>query len=223
MAEGRITPEKELLNLIEGSKNNDTGQASKIALKRKVNSFLSFGAAIGRLSFFKDYLKGAVKGKRFYLDIKATNRILAFCIVTLIAFFIANFVGSLMNSKKLLNLEFNVASAQPPLNFPDVSALKPASYYLENAKTRNIFSLVAETGSKENEIQAARAKIAELLQNLKLVGISWSDDPDIIIEDTKKKQAFFLKKGQNINEFTIKDVYKDRVVLSYGQENVELR
>lgn len=223
MAEARITPEKELLNLIEGSKGDDKAQVEKQAFKRKVNSFFSFGAIIGRLSFLKDRFQGGAKGGKFYLDIKAINKALAVCVFFLAAYFTVSFLATIMNSKKISSMDLSVNKESMPYNLPEVASLKPVSYYLEKAKARNVFSMMTDTSAKENEAKALRARVMELAKNLKLVGISWSDDPDIIIEDTKEKQAFFLKKGQKVSEFTIKSVYKDRVILSYGQEEVELR
>ena len=227
MAEGRITPEKELLNLIESSKSSASTQQSaqieKQALKRKINSYFSFGALIGRIAFFKNWLKVGAKSGKFYIDIKALNKILGFCIVILAAFFLINLLASMMNSKKILNLKFEVVRGGMPVSLPEVTALKPVSYYLDKSKSRNIFALAEEVTAKESEAKAARAKLTELAQSLKLVGISWSDDPDIIIEDTKAQQAFFLKKGQKINGLLISAVYKDKIVLSYSGEDIELR
>ncbi|OGX18083.1 MAG: hypothetical protein A3K83_03060 [Omnitrophica WOR_2 bacterium RBG_13_44_8b] len=227
MAEGRITPEKQLLNLIEGSKKENEKPVEHIdkeAFRRKVNSYFSFGAALGRISFFKDWIKSAFKGGKFYVDIKSLNKILTFGIFILAFYFMFNFLTSIMNSEKISSLELSVASAAgAPFNLPEVSSLKPASHYLEEAKSRNIFALVADLPQKEDEQKRINAKLSEMLQNLKLVGISWSDDPDIIIEDTKLQQAYFLKKGQKVGDFTIKAVYKDRVILSYGGQEIELR
>lgn len=225
MAEARVTPEKELLKLIEGAKANSGGQA-KIqaeAFKRKVGSFFSFGALAGRVSFLKDRLRNSFKAGRFDLDIKALNKILKGCIFILIFYFIANFLFSLINSKKILNLEIKIEKGALPLSFSEVSLLKPLSYYSDKAKSKNIFSMASRISPKEIVAKEARSKISELSQDLKLVGISWSDNPDIIIEDKKVKQAYFLKKGQKVNELFIKDVFKDRVILSYGSEELELR
>ena len=39
-------------------------------------------------------------------------------------------------------------------------------------------------------------RITELIKNLRLVGISWSADPDVMIEDTNMQRTFFLKKAR---------------------------
>ena len=68
------------------------------------------------------------------------------------------------------------------------------------------------------------SRASEATKNLALVGISWSNDPDVMIEDTKDNRTFFLKKGQLIdNQIKVEAIFKDHVVLSYGGEEVELR
>ena len=224
MGESRITPEKELLKLIEGSGNNAAAQIKTEALKRKVTGVFSPGALIGRISFFKDWFRQGVKGGKFYLDIKLLNNILALCIFALVVYVAANFLLSAINSKKMLNnIEVSIGKPIDSLNSAQASSLRAASYYLEKARSKNIFSMTGVVAKKEANVQEERDKINELAKNLKLVGISWSDDPDVIIEDKKSQQTFFLKKGQKINDFTIKVVFKDRIILSYGREEVELR
>jgi hypothetical protein len=55
------------------------------------------------------------------------------------------------------------------------------------------------------------------------VGISWSDDPDVMIEDTKTQRTFFLKKGQMIDDIKLEAVFKDKVILNYLGEEIELK
>lgn len=225
MAEGRVTPEKELLKLIEGSKINGGAQAQiqTEALKRKVGSLFSFGALIGRLSFLREWAKDRFNARKFSFDIKSLNKMLLICVFILVIYLLANFLLSIIDSKRLLNLKFKIEKGDASLSFPEISLAKPLSYYLEKAKSKNIFSMASQISPKEIVAKQVRSKISELSQDLKLVGISWSDSPDIIIEDKKLQQAFFLKKGQVINECLIKEVFKDRVILSYGGQEVELR
>jgi type II secretory pathway component PulC len=56
------------------------------------------------------------------------------------------------------------------------------------------------------------------------VGISWSADPDVMIEDGKTQRTIFLKKGQLVdNEIRVEAVFKDKVILSYKGEEIELK
>jgi type II secretory pathway component PulC len=75
-----------------------------------------------------------------------------------------------------------------------------------------------------NTVKGPSSRIIEATQNLKLVGISWSNDPDVMIEDTQNHRTLFLKKGRLINnEIKVEAIFKDKVVLSYQGEEIELR
>jgi hypothetical protein len=45
-----------------------------------------------------------------------------------------------------------------------------------------------------------------------------------MIEDTKTQRTLFLKKGQRIdNEIKVEAIFKDKVILSYKGEEIELK
>ena len=58
---------------------------------------------------------------------------------------------------------------------------------------------------------------------MKLVGIAWSDNPDAMIEDTKVKKTYFVKQGDIINGVRIERIFRDKVVLTYKGEKIELK
>ena len=67
---------------------------------------------------------------------------------------------------------------------------------------------------------------AEMLaQQLGLVGIGWSDDPDVMVENIETKEIYFLKRGQKIdNLIKVEAIFQDKVVLTYDQgKEMELR
>ena len=75
----------------------------------------------------------------------------------------------------------------------------------------------------QTEMKVTSARILDATETLKLVGISWSNDPDAIIEDTKDTKTFFVKTGQKIGEVKVQAIFKDKVVLSYQGEETELK
>ena len=108
------------------------------------------------------------------------------------------------------------------------SILKAVSYYLEKARGRDIFQMVRDEEPRAKSVSRANPpsqRITELIKNLRLVGISWSADPDVMIEDTNLQRTFFLKKGQIIENINVKveAVFKDKVVLTCEGEEAELR
>lgn len=225
-----LTPERQLLNLIEEPQG--ARQALKAELiKRKGLSFLSFGAWLGRFSFFnlklKDWFKsGALRRP----DIKFINVLLGFCALLLGGYLVFTFSGSMAGLKKgLSGLESGSGEVHPgSTSAVKASILKAASYYLERARGRDIFSMVRPEEPKAKGASRSNPpsqRITELIKNLRLVGISWSADPDVMIEDTNLQRTFFLKKGQVIENINVKleAVFKDKVVLTYEGEEAELR
>lgn len=226
MAEARpTTPEKQLLRLIEDPKSNMASIQAQ-AVKHHSLSLFSFGAWLGRISFFKEVFKKWFQGIRpQQLDIKLVNKILGLFIFILAFYFISNLFSSLINLKKPSHLELKPQEGASLAGAQQASFLKKAaSYYLEKVRGRDIFKM----GAKKSTVAEAPSKgpssrIIEAAQHLKLVGISWSNDPDAMIEDSKALRTFFVKRGQMIGEVKVQAIFKDKLILSYAGEEIELR
>jgi hypothetical protein len=219
--EKSLSPEKQLLKLIENPKAQGPAQAA--AIKHLGLSLLSLSGLKARFSFLKDKLSNSFKtGKFYYFNVKTINISLGLVTFVLAIYFVTNLLISLVSLKKNLNLEFKIAKSQHSIDSKVVSALKAASYYLEKIRARDIFKMGSRK-KEEEEVKVPSSKIIGATQNLKLVGISWSGDPDAMIEDTKALRTFFVKRGQMIGEVKVQAIFKDRVVLSYEGEELELR
>lgn len=220
--ESRPSPEKELLNLIEKPSSRRSLQAA--AIKYHSLSFFSIGALRGRIAFLKNRLSGYLRGGQArQLDIKTLNNFLKLCIVALGIYFIFDLSSSILDVRKGLRLGTSYGKAPAAESAQIASLLKAASYYLEKVRERDIFSMgaVSDSGKAGKDLSQ---KAIEATAHLKLVGIAWSDDPDIMVEDTNAKRTFFLKKGQMIDgEIKIQAVFKDKVILNYKGEEVELK
>lgn len=218
------TPEKQLLDLIEKPGGQKSLQSAVI--KYHGLSLFSFGALKGRASFLKNRLRDIFKDGRLYqLNVKTLNRVLKLFALILFLYFIINLAVSIAGLRKDLNLKVEPVKRAETESTPVASLLKTVTYYLEKARERDIFNMGAK-----RPLDAALAnrgstsRILEATKDFRLVGIAWSNDPDVMIEDTKNQRTLFLKKGQLVdNEIKLKAVYKDKVILSYGQEEIELR
>jgi type II secretory pathway component PulC len=61
--------------------------------------------------------------------------------------------------------------------------------------------------------------MTEVMNNLKLVGISWSSsEPLAMIEDNTTGRTYFLKQGQEINELKVQAISKEKVTVTYEGE-----
>jgi hypothetical protein len=215
-----LTPEKQLLKLIEepASKANIKAEAAK----RTSLGLFSLGALKGRFSFFKQKFGKDIKSKNTYaLDFSLLNTGLKSLLFILTLYFVINLIITPIRSKKLLNLEDNAdKNAQASSIQPIASLLRASSYYLEKVRARDIFKMAPK---KQEDIKIVSSRIIEATKSFKLVGIAWSDDPDVMIEEAVTKRTFFLKKGQMVNNVKLEAVFKDKVILSYEGEEIELR
>jgi hypothetical protein len=219
-----LTPEKQLLRLIEEPKARSAPKIEAQAIKYHSQSFFSFGAWLGRFSFLKDRFRDLTSAEKSDFDIvQVINGSLGVLIVILLSYFVSSFSMALMNQKKPSSLEAGTPGlGKPPAASAIPSSLKEPAYYADKVTQRNIFKIGARKIA-EARVSGDTSRLMEMTQNLKLVGISWSNDPDAMIEDTKTTRTFFIKRGQMISELKVKDIAKDKVVLTYDGEDVELR
>ncbi|MFH1269743.1 MAG: hypothetical protein ABIH75_01615 [Candidatus Omnitrophota bacterium] len=220
-----ITPEKQLLRLIEDNKEAAPGKKIEAkAIRHFSLSLFSFGGWLGRFSFFKNKLKEGWGGQErlSLVDIGVINNSLILCIFIFTAYFVFNFSFSLRDLNKLPGLDLKPQGAAGSSGLTEAPGLRQSvSYYLDKVINRDIFKmgpknpLIAKGGPSEKAIEAT--------QHLKLVGISWSNNPDAMIEDSKAMRTFFLKRGQMIGDVKVEAIFKDKVILNYSGEDIELK
>ena len=222
---GPSTPERELLKFIEDSKAKGHGLLKDYAIKHRSFSLFSFSAWLGRISFLRDWFKKRFKRQRQQqLNIKVINKILVVCIFMLTFYFIGNLLTSISSLKEMPYLESKLKEDVNLTSYEEasISSTKPVSYYLEKVRQRDIFKM-GETSPVEAAVKLPSSSIIEATQHLRLVGISWSKDPDAIIEDTQASRSFFVKTGHVIGDIKVQAILKDKVVLRYGTEEIELK
>jgi hypothetical protein len=217
-----LTPEKQLLKLIE----EPNSRFSKNAVTRgKGVSFLSLGALRGRLNFLKDTATSFVRSWSGPLDIKKINGLLTTASVVVGIYFVASSVVLALRLSSLPSFLFKSENAAKFEMLKQVSQLKAITYYLEKVRSRDIFKIGKQEPAQANGPQTGdgAAKQEAILSKYKLVGISWSDNPDAMIEDSAANKTYFLKRGQSIDSVKIQAIFKDKVVLEYQGHEVELR
>jgi len=226
MAQERpTTPEKQLLDLIEDPKEQGVSQKK---IKQRSFRLFSFSALRGRISFLRESIQAGSILPKALLDVKGLNKILKVCTVLLFVYLIGAFAISIGKLKEAP--EFIVRSSKPP---KEVSAAelsgKKISAYLEGPRSRDIFKF-GDFGREEErdeeeedyevsaptEVTLSKSEI--LAEQLGLVGIGWSDDPDVMIENLDTKKIYFLKRGQKIDGLIKVDaIFQDRVILTYDE------
>ena len=221
-----LTPEKQLLKLIEEQPKQGEAQTNLKAatIKHRGLSFVSLGAWMGRVSFFRVKLKDWFSSGRVYqFDIKLINKILVVGIVILVFYVASTTYVSFMNLRRPFELKLQGQLAEGATSFSATPLLKAPAYYLEKARQRELFRMVPKKKEVEEALSGPSARLMEATKDLRLVGISWSKEPDIMIEDTQTKSTYFLKRGETFANIRVEAIYKDKVILSFEGEEVELK
>lgn len=222
MAEnGTPTPEQQLLKLIESGKGANASPAS--AKARTVPSLAGIkGALAGRFSFWK---RARAKQGGPALDLAAVNRLLAIVAVALLAYVTFDAAASAMSLRTPPNISIADRRGATPVSEREVSPLKESSFYLEKVAARDIF----KEGPRERVEPVAAQKetvveTPEVAGQFSLVGISWSANPDVIIENKAEQRTYFVKRGQPVGAgVKVEAVFKDHVVLSHEGQEFEIR
>lgn len=226
MADNPLTPEKQLLNLIEKPASQKSGVSSVVAaVKHHGVGFVHAGAMKGRVAYLKDTLRVGIPGFKIQTwDIKTLNVLFEIGIVLLVLIFLVNLGFSIVHLGKKVQFEVKLAKPSEYKIAQVASLLKGSAIYVEKARQRDIFRMGARPSDTIGLSKGPSQRILEATANYRLAGISWSGDPDVMIEDTKSQHTYFLKKGQVIeNDIRVQAVFKDKVILSYQGEEIELR
>ena len=222
----RSTPEKQLLNFIEseGAKGADAHARPPRQLRTGI---VSPGAWRGRLLFLKDAIVKRAMAQGFTgLDIKAVNNVLALSTAALIGYMGLTVYQGVRYLGGAAGQAAGMKEIQDAGAFPDTSPLRAITYYVDGVMERNIFKMGRtglEAETPEIIVEPAGERLFDLSQNLRLVGISWSDEPDAMIEDTESMRTFFVKRGQMVGKLKVQAILKDKVILSYEGAEVELK
>jgi hypothetical protein len=220
MPEQNLTPEENLLRIIE-SPQGQTPHGGR-----------GMGARLRRGSDVKAYLSEMQKGlldqaqKFFTLRAASLALISAGGLATL--FLVVDFWVGLPKSDFIDRLEQEARATD--LGDLSVGQIDPLPVYVQEIKGRNMFALTASTSTttqaatpQETKDQAIQSVLQDLITNYKVVGIIWSEVPQAIIEDVPGGRTFTVNRGSMVKVARVKDILKDRVILSYDDKDIELR
>lgn len=216
------TPEKELLKFIE-EKKAPASLKVRSSLRRG-KTFLSFAGLRARWSYAAAGVK-KLSVKNLLVDIKTFNMFLGIGVVLLAVGFIFDFVNSLLGMNSEIEEAFALEHDVGNFQFSELAVLKNSASYLEKVRKRDIFKIVedAPVVAVVDKVVEKPKEILVKTRDLKLVGISWSKDPDAMIEDAKSKRTFFVKRGSYVNDVKVEAIFRDKVIVSYQGEQAELK
>ncbi|MFH1768720.1 MAG: hypothetical protein ABH858_06145 [Candidatus Omnitrophota bacterium] len=219
MEQDNNTAERELLKAIEGNSN-----LKKIPKGRgPVIPFLSkeiIGQLVGRC---KDVSAAIfVRG-----DLDQANRVF----IVVLAFIMFSFGMVMFRGFNRLRYmpRFDIAVVNNPQDSgaAAVLKLKPLAYYTGIVLGRNIFVPFDTEKKSESLLKGSGgSNINELIRGLRVVGISWDKDNKgrfVMLEDIKTQATYPLREGEALFNITVKEIFQDKVVVTYMEEEAELR
>lgn len=151
--------------------------------------------------------------------IEVINRSLAIVLVLLLGAFIYSTVLGQPSIEKTVR-----HFPRPParsMKANNQEAFRSADEYVKMIKQRDIFSREPQATVKD-AVVADKPDIPRTKTDLQLVGIYFSKEPEVIIEDKAEKKTYFLKEGGNIKGIKIKSIRQDRVILESNGTEWEL-
>ena len=128
---------------------------------------------------------------------------------------------------EITNFVRHPATRNSLLTFAEIEPFKQLDFYLQETAKRNIFQPIPEEPEKQiieqKPKEDTKKKLQEIIQTLTLRGISWGEEPKVIIKD-KDGQLYFLKEGQPIGTSgaKIKKIDKDKITIQYKDAQSEL-
>lgn len=97
------------------------------------------------------------------------------------------------------------------------SSLESLEGFQKKMEVRNLFF-----APKKPEETPKAAGIEEKLQDLSLIGVVTSDEPEAIVKDNRSDQTYFVRGGQKIRDIEVKEVKSGSVILKAGDEEREI-
>jgi len=211
MVDQGMTPEEKLLRIIE----SPGGEAPRNLPRARMN----VGSSGLFLKAWLTHYRAQFTKK---VSLKVANRAVVVLCMAATVYLALDFLIGMPNAALIERLE--KAARKTSLGNIGVEALNPLSLYLQEIGQDSIFSLPPPPASSATPAQAeAAAALKNMAQTLRVVGIIWSDIPQVMIEDTKEGRTYSLNRGSRFKDAIVKEILRDRVILSYDNQEIELR
>jgi len=235
MALENISPEERLFKVIQENKDsprpsmegrdsppkNAGGEADKIEKPAAPGGIKHFFAGITGGKSGEALAGGGAFGglsvKLQNVDPKTVNKALIVVLTALIILVVYYAVNKRYNIEKITGATLEI----PTQNFraQAIEDFKPAQFYIEEVKKRDIFH---PPGEKKIAVESAKPTLKEMTKDFSLAGIYNGAYPEAMVEDKAAKKTYFLREGDEVKGIKVKSILKDKVILRYGEEEVEI-
>jgi hypothetical protein len=162
------------------------------------------------------------------IDLRAINQGLAVLLAALIVL-----TGLVIFRRPKDVSAVTAAVSQITFDDPEETVITPFEqlpFYLDQVKKRDIFNEYKEyvppppVAEPPPPPPPPKVTIQEKAKNLKLMGVSWGNDPKAMIMDTGTKETYFLTEGAKIKgtEITIKEIKKEEVIIESDGDKMKM-
>lgn len=215
--------ERELLKAIEGS----GGQKEK---KAKTAAYLNSGELKSRIHFLSHNLKTKLE-RRFItpygtVDLTAVQKSLKAAVIVLFCLYLASAARGAYLMNQIPVFDFSPAATSETESSGLGSLLLDFAHYGNVLLQDNIFTPKEKVEPQEKEAPVVRPVLHQMIDNLKISGISRDEETGerfAIAEDRERKITYFLQEGDKILDFTVKNIFDNRVVFLYQDQEITLR
>lgn len=216
------TSDERLLKIIEGTSQPRRAGENILGSKKP------FGQASGqllKLKFNLVLLKSALKNLKFNLAKINTVLIGGGIFLTLIFIYVLFSAPVISKSNAAYFIPADSASIVKFISAGQEQGLMRRNIAKEDLKRDFFLPANSKAGNLSGQ---ESADLLEGLKDLKLVGIIWSQHPEVMIENAKDARTYTLKKGESLNEqIKVKEVSRSSAVLEVnlgsGMREYELR
>ncbi|MFH1190648.1 MAG: hypothetical protein V1670_00405 [Candidatus Omnitrophota bacterium] len=216
------TSDEKLLKIIEGTSELRRVGVNILGAKKPL------GRAAGhlmRMKFNLAGLKNIFKDLKFNL-VKINTALIGLGIfLTLIFIYVLFSAPTISKSNAAYFIPVDSAAVVKFISIGEAQGL--ARKNIAGDSLRRDFFLPAN--QKVDGVTAGEdANVLDELKDFKLVGIIWSQNPEVMIENAKDSRTYIFKKGESYNEqFKIKEISRNSAILEInlgsGTQEYELR
>jgi hypothetical protein len=226
-----LTPEKRLLQLIEGgeaapAQGKEAGKGKGAARQFSVKSLLQPAVLKGYAEIVRDWAQKWIAEHKGSFGLKQVNRLLKVLLVGFVVILLVSLVGDAIKMHKNLK-SFATIEQRERAELPSSPIKTFGGEAFKAEETKNVFTPFTKKQAQTDEKTSASIALVDMIKDLKLAGISVDpNDPDrtfCMVEDIKKNITTFLKKGDSVSGMKIESIGSDVVTLSYNNEKIELR
>lgn len=145
--------------------------------------------------------------------------------------FYVGYLSFLKTDPRLDMISGEMISSGAPLPQSEVALAKKPSFslYKREFRNRNIFEGFAPDEKPQSVVKPKIVEpvkvdttIEEIKRYYQVLGILLDDSPKVLIKDWRNNETLILSVGEKIEKAVLKEIFEDKIILEYGDEQIEM-